>query len=68
MKTTNPDPVHEYLGVWWYWNETWTKRRGSYITREGAEEGYRIYSQHLEEEVEANGDQDQEQKEEECGK
>ena len=36
-------PVHEHKGGWWFWNETWDKRIGSYITKIAAETGLEIY-------------------------
>ena len=46
------EPVHQYKGVWWFWNETFDKRMGSYITEVGADEGFRLYVQNLNEQKE----------------
>lgn len=30
------DPVHEYEGKWWFWEETWSDRMGPYDSEEQA--------------------------------
>ena len=44
------DIVHQHEGVWYFWNETFDKRIGSYASKTGAEVGLEVYLQELEEE------------------
>jgi hypothetical protein len=30
------NPVHEFNGQWWFWDETWSERFGPYDTEEEA--------------------------------
>jgi len=41
------DPVHQHEGVWYFWNETFDKRIGSYASKAGAEVGLEVYLQEL---------------------
>ena len=45
------DIIHQHEGVWYFWNETFDKRIGSYASKTGAEIGLEIYLQELEEEM-----------------
>ena len=43
------NPVHEFEGVWYFWDETGTKRIGSYVSEIGAIKGLEDYLVELEE-------------------
>ncbi|QIG70215.1 hypothetical protein EVB87_115 [Rhizobium phage RHph_N28_1] len=41
------DPVHEYRGGWYYYDETWANRTGPYPTREAATGAWKSYAEYL---------------------
>ena len=41
------NPVHLHEGVWWFWDETWSNRIGSYIDKVGAQKGLEDYREEL---------------------
>jgi hypothetical protein len=43
------NPIHEWKGVWWFWDEKWSKRIGSYISEIGAEVGLDDYLKNIKE-------------------
>ena len=49
LNRMSQSPVHQYKGVWYFWNETWDKRIGSYASKAGAEVGLEVYLQEIEE-------------------
>jgi len=49
LNRMSQNPVHQHEGVWYFWNETWDKRIGSFTSKAGAEAGLEIYLQELEE-------------------
>lgn len=43
-----PDPVHEFAGKWYFWDETWANRHGPYDTPAEAYEMLGTYiTEHL---------------------
>lgn len=37
------DPVHEWKGKWWFWDETWTTRLGPYDSEPAARRRMEAY-------------------------
>lgn len=45
--TWPPDPVHQFNGEWWFWDESYMCRFGPYSTKEEAQEGVFLYCKYL---------------------
>lgn len=43
------DPVHEFKGMWYFWNETWDHREGPFVTEQQARDACDRYTIWLEE-------------------
>lgn len=41
------DPVYEYQGLWWFWDETWANRYGPFYTKQDAQTALSEYCQHV---------------------
>ena len=50
------DAIHKYKGEWYFWNETFTKRIGSYVSKVGAKKARKDFLKELEEEKEESND------------
>lgn len=49
LNRMSQSPIHEHKGVWYFWNETWSERIGSYTSKAGAEAGLENYLQEIQE-------------------
>jgi len=50
-KNKGKNPIHQYEGKWWFWDECWSYREGPWTTKEDAERALSIYAQMLEEQT-----------------
>lgn len=41
------DPVHQYEGKWYFWNEVWADRMGPYDSEDDAREAMNKYVETL---------------------
>ena len=47
MSIETPNPVHQYEGKWWFWDETWADRVGPYETEDIAHRAMMTYAETL---------------------
>jgi len=41
------NPIHEFEGEWYFWDENWLNRFGPYETKEEAQKACRYYAENL---------------------
>lgn len=41
------NPLHEFEGKWYFWDEVWQDRIGPYETKDEAKDALKIYAENL---------------------